>query len=100
MTSIDEYRKTLQRRIQQAGAKVYNNAKSTVPVDTGALRSTIDIDQRPNGFTVSAGGSGVDYAPAQEYGTMYQSGRSFLGLRTGSGIAWKPIVIRILKGGN
>lgn len=49
--------------------KTSTEAKRDVPVDTSALKNSIDFDGDGLNWTVSAGGGSVDYAPYVEFGT-------------------------------
>ena len=62
-----------------------STAKGFAPVDTGALRDSIEVEELKNasgditGYDVVAGDEEiVDYASYQEEGTKYQSGQPFM----------------------
>jgi hypothetical protein len=50
--------------LEQANARAGELVRSSarIPRRTGALANTVRVDTTPNGFTILAGGNGVDYA--------------------------------------
>ena len=61
--------------LQQLGLIVKTNARRYVPVDTGALRASIDLEVNGDEAIV---GTPLDYAPYIEYGTVNQPPQPYL----------------------
>lgn len=67
------------RDLWRRGNRVVTQAKRDCPVDTGRLRSSIDINLvNRNGSVVIRVGSDVQYARYVNDGTRYMAGRPFL----------------------
>ena len=67
------------RGVQKAGLKVEGDAKLMAPVDTGALRGSINT----SGMTTATGaqasiGTSLEYAPYVELGTSKMSAQPYL----------------------
>jgi hypothetical protein len=82
---IEQYSEKVQvgilKEIKDWADRTESDAQRDVPVDTGALKSTIRTASENNGLTwvVRAGGiSGVNYAPFIEFGTGARVDKSFL----------------------
>lgn len=56
------------------GSEMHRSAQRHAPVDTGNLKRAIKLDVEDDGFTAKVA-STANYAPYQEYGTRYQSGK-------------------------
>ena len=85
LSDLDNYSKEVQQGIYKElrgwAERTEADAQRDVPVDTGALKSTIRTSSENNGLTwvVKAGGTGkVDYAPYIEFGTGAGVNESFL----------------------
>lgn len=85
LKDLDQYSKDVQqgvlKEIRDWSVRTEADAKRDVPVDTGALKSTIRSVVSQNGLTwiVKAGGiNNVDYAPYIEFGTGVGVSQSFL----------------------
>lgn len=57
------------------GKKAEGYAKAKAPVDTGRLRSSITYTIDGDSVEIT---SDVEYAPYQEYGTIYITGKHFM----------------------
>lgn len=53
-------------------------AKQLVPVDTGALKASIHVEEGGSEARVVAGNEQVDYAPYVEYGTRHEAAQPFM----------------------
>jgi HK97 gp10 family phage protein len=62
--------------VAAAGSRVVSFARAIVPVDTGLLKSSIDVDV--NGLSFEAGAS-TEYAEYVELGTSRMSAEPFMG---------------------
>lgn len=71
-TVYDAVRPGFQRKAE----RVEDWAKATVPVDTGRLRDSIDIEELRRGFRVWMD---TEYAVYVEFGTRYMNGYHTLG---------------------
>lgn len=60
---------------EQLGSIVKTNARHYVPVDTGALKASINMEVKGNEATV---GSPLEYATYVEFGTVSQSPKPYL----------------------
>ena len=85
LSDLDNYSKEVQQGIYKElrgwAERTEADAQRDVPVDTGALKSTIRSVLSQNGLTwiVKAGGiNNVDYAPYIEFGTGVGVNQSFL----------------------
>ena len=85
LSDLDNYSKEVQqgvlKEIKDWSVRTEADAQRDVPVDTGALKSTIRSVSSQNGLTwiVKAGGiNNVDYAPYIEFGTGVGVNQSFL----------------------
>ena len=85
LSDLDKYSKEVQQGIYKEvrgwAERTESDAQRDVPVDTGALKSTIRSVSSQNGLTwiVKAGGiNNVDYAPYIEFGTGVRVDKSFL----------------------
>ena len=85
LSDLDNYSKEVQqgvlKEIREWSVRTESDANRDVPVDTGALKSTIRTSSENNGLTwiVSAGGiNNVNYAPYIEFGTGVGVSQSFL----------------------
>lgn len=58
--------------------RIVQDAKSRVPVLSGALRDSIHLDKTTSGWAVIAGNSKVYYGHMIEHGTTYSPPRPFL----------------------
>lgn len=63
--------------VNQTGLAVTRKAKQRAPVDTGRLRSSIQMQTYPNGLTADVS-TNVEYAPYVEFGTSRMRAQSFL----------------------
>jgi len=61
--------------VEQVGSLVKTNARHYVPVDTGALKGSIDMVVKGNEATV---GTPLDYAASVEFGTIHQAAQPYL----------------------
>lgn len=61
--------------VERTGLQVQGTAQVLVPVDTGLLKSSIELDTDRLSFVV---GSGVEYAGYVEYGTSEMSPQPYL----------------------
>lgn len=61
--------------VEQVGSIVKTNARHYVPVDTGALKASINMEVKNN---VAEIGSPLEYAPHVEYGTVSQKPYPYL----------------------
>jgi len=61
--------------VSMIGLFVKTNARHYVPVDTGALKASIDMEVKGNVATI---GSPLEYAAYVEYGTQYQAPQPYL----------------------
>lgn len=61
--------------VEQVGSLVKTNARHYVPVDTGALKGSIDLVVNGNEAII---GSPLDYAAHVEYGTVNQAAQPYL----------------------
>lgn len=61
--------------LNKLGSIVKRNARMYVPVDTGALKGSIDMVVDDDTAII---GSPLEYAPCVEYGTSRQSARPYL----------------------
>lgn len=65
--------------VQKAGLLVEGDAKLITPVDTGALRSSINTGGSSTATSATATvGTNLEYAPYQEFGTSKMSAQPFL----------------------
>ncbi len=85
LSDLDKYSKEVQqgvlKEVREWSVRTEADAQRDVPVDTGALKSTIRTSSENNGLTwvVKAGGiNNVDYAPYIEFGTGVRVDKSFL----------------------
>ena len=85
LSDLDKYSKEVQqgvlKEVREWSVRTEADAQRDVPVDTGALKSTIRSVSSQNGLTwiVKAGGiNNVDYAPYIEFGTGVGVNQSFL----------------------
>ena len=85
LKDLDQYSKDVKQgvldEIREWSVRTEADAQRDVPVDTGALKSTIRSVVSQNGLTwiVKAGGiNNVDYAPYIEFGTGVGVNESFL----------------------
>jgi hypothetical protein len=85
LQDLDKYSKEVQqgiyKEISDWAKRTESDAQRDVPVDTGALKSTIRSVVSNNGLTwiVKAGGiNNVNYAPYIEFGTGARVDKSFL----------------------
>ena len=85
LSDLDKYSKEVQQGVYKEvrgwAERTEADAQRDVPVDTGALKSTIRSVVSQNGLTwiVKAGGiNNVDYAPYIEFGTGVGVNQSFL----------------------
>ena len=85
LQDLDKYSKEVQqgvlKEVRGWAERTEADAQRDVPVDTGALKSTIRSVVSQNGLTwiVKAGGiNGVNYAPYIEFGTGVGVNKSFL----------------------
>lgn len=72
-------RGAISRGVQKAAAKVEGDAKLITPVDTGALRSSINVAGKstPNGAEASIG-TNLEYAAHVEFGTSRAKAQPYL----------------------
>lgn len=56
------------------GSEMHRKAQRNAPVDTGNLKRHVTLKAADGGFTAKVA-SEAEYAPYQEYGTRYQSGK-------------------------
>jgi len=68
--------KSISAAIKNAAFSIEAHAKTLAPVDTGLLRNSIQT--QIEGPTKATVGTGVEYAPYQEFGTRHQKGKAFL----------------------
>jgi HK97 gp10 family phage protein len=68
--------RALSAAIKKAAFSIEAHAKTLAPVDTGLLRNSIQTTI--DGPTKATIGTNVEYAAAQEFGTRFQKGTSFL----------------------
>ena len=77
----DFSQKQIPSMLERVAQRVLTDAKKNSPVDTGALRASGRVES-PNKHTrivkFGGAGTGVDYAPAVEYGTGERSPNPFL----------------------
>lgn len=77
---FDEVQRDIKSNLRQAlsdgAAETQNTAQALAPVDTGRLRASIST--RETGSLSFEVYTNLEYAPYQEYGTRYQSGKSFM----------------------
>lgn len=67
------------RGVQKAALKVEGDAKLAAPVDTGALRSSINTSGSSSSDSVTASvGTNLEYAPYVELGTSKSKAQPFL----------------------
>ena len=85
LSNLDNYSKEVKqgvlKEIRDWSVRTETDAQRDVPVDTGALKSTIRTSSENNGLTwiVKAGGiNNVNYAPYIEFGTGVGVSQSFL----------------------
>ena len=85
LSNLDNYSKEVKqgvlKEMRDWSVRTEADAQRDVPVDTGALKSTIRTSSENNGLTwiVKAGGiNNVDYAPYIEFGTGVGVSQSFL----------------------
>lgn len=85
LSNLDEYSEKVKqgvlKEIRDWSVRTEADAQRDVPVDTGALKSTIRTASENNGLTwiVKAGGiNRVNYAPYIEFGTGARVNESFL----------------------
>lgn len=77
------------QQVTRITLKVESGAKSLAPVDTGRLRSSISRRIELRGAEiVGIVGTDVEYAPHQEFGTRFLTGKAFLrgGLAAAAGV--------------
>lgn len=60
------------------GSEMHRKAQRYAPVETGNLKRNIRYHSEDNGFVAKVA-SEADYAPYQEWGTRYQSGKPHVG---------------------
>lgn len=72
---VSQLKGEMRKRNEAAGILVEGAAKTRAPVDTGRLRSSITHVSSDAGAIV---GTNTEYAAAQEFGTINQSGTPFL----------------------
>lgn len=62
--------------LRELGEEMKTRMKAAVPVDTGKLRDSIDVEKKGKGITV--GPRGVDYAGYVEYGTSRSPAQPYI----------------------
>lgn len=80
LSKIDPLTKSaMERGVRRAGLKVEGDAKMVTPVDTGALRSSINTTSSSTANSATATvGSNLEYAAYVELGTSKSSAQPFL----------------------
>lgn len=64
--------------LNRASMKHVSRARQLAPVDTGALRASIDqLTRATPGSLIAVNAVGVEYGIHQEFGTRYQSGTPY-----------------------
>lgn len=99
LTKLDPLtRSAVTTGVLKAAAKVEGDAKSRSPVDTGALRSSINTSGRslPNGATAEVN-TNLEYAPYVEFGTSRQKAQPYLqpALQKNKQIATKIVLAEV-----
>jgi HK97 gp10 family phage protein len=79
LTRMQNNRAQLRSAMNQSTALVDGEAKTIVPVDTGALRSSIhaSVDETPASI-VGKVATGLEYAPHVEFGTVKMGAQPYL----------------------
>lgn len=62
--------------LRELGQEMKTRMKAAVPVDTGKLRDSIDVEMKGGGITV--GPRGVDYAGYVEFGTSRSPAQPYI----------------------
>lgn len=76
--ALDRAREAARREVEESAQRVRNAA----PVDTGALRASVTVEETPDGARLIVGDGSVDYAEYVERGTRYMSPQPFVGPAT------------------
>ena len=79
--TLDAIIRATNQALEEGAGMVGGEAKSMVPVKTGALRDSIRVEKSrfsDGGFLVKAGGSGAYHANLVELGTKNMQARPFL----------------------
>ena len=73
-------RKAAQRLVAKNAIDIQRGAKrrDRVPVDIGRLRSSIEVDIKPDKLNAEVG-TNVEYAPFVEFGTRHMRAQPYLG---------------------
>lgn len=95
LKTMDKYPKDKQdlvvKSIEAAAFDTMAEAKRNAPVDTGRLRSDVQlIERRKDGLGITVGNT-VHYAPHQEYGTKHMKAQPYLLP------AWRKATARLIK---
>lgn len=72
-----EYQAALEAVVEESARNVRDEARNAVPVDTGALRDSIEY--HTDGLTAEVGSFDVDYGAHVEFGTSSKPERPFMG---------------------
>jgi HK97 gp10 family phage protein len=68
----------IQFELEKTAADIYKEALRLVPVDSGALKESIEVIIGDMEITVTAGNQDIDYADYVEFGTINQKAQPFL----------------------
>lgn len=83
MRGLQTFRAGLSQAIDEGvndtAVQIHDTARSLVPVDTGALRTSIEVfGAGGSGERTVEAGQSLDYAPFVEYGTARQAAQPFM----------------------
>jgi HK97 gp10 family phage protein len=75
----EEARRAAQDLVRDTASAIATTAQALAPVDTGALRDSIEVEhEAPMRSVVTAGNGDVDYAAYQEFGTSRMHAQPYL----------------------